>query len=1038
MLASYARRELLRNPRRTFTSLVGVTLGVALFTAVLFFTDGSSASMTQRAVAPLALDMQRVVAGSQGADLRLASAIAPGGALAAGETARVTLTLRNAGAVPANEVVVNDSPPAPLTYVMGSTTRDGRPLADVGGKIPLAQGLAQTGLNLGTVAPGRTVRFEYEARATQAVPATGRLRLGATVSTRENVVPARANQPAQLGISPLRARIARIPGVAAADTLGFVDLPPGSLSAGGAPLDGPVRVFAFDRRYQQHYPSVRLVDGGFARGSSLLSVEAARALGARVGGRVALAVPGLRTPLALPVSGLADLSRAKPLFYSRQGTKLEDFLYVPSSVVVDPRTFRRSILPAFRAATTARGAALKSRPVQEIDVLVDRARLVADPATALGQSRQIARAVRRLSPGQDYLIDNLSNTLAVASEDGAVAKRMFLFLGLPGALLAAILTAYAGGVLAAAARREQANLRIRGADGRHLMRLLAYRTVAIAGAGSVLGTAMGLVSALLVLGPAALFEASSVQLVGSAALGVTAGLVATGLALYVPGRRSLRREISQDRGEMSLAPAPAWQRLHLDLPVIVVALVVELVALRLGAFDSLPGSVYLGRAVSLPAYLMLGPVLAWVAGALLVARGMRALLARLPLPTAPRFGSPVSGILRRSLRRRSWTSAAGIVTVGLVVAFGANLAIFGATYDAAKAADARHVLGADLRVTPSVQSTQPHSAEFASQLQVPGVSSVTSVVFGLENSVLTGPYNQDREDLAAIDPRSFRRTSSLPDSSFVAATAAEAMSALNRERRGLLVNETTADDLQVDTGDTVEVLFARGTKHQSLVSLHVVALFTTLPGFPQGVDLVANLGYYQESVGTTDVDFFLADTDRHDAAGHLAAAQALQSGPGARDALTVDTTETALDKDQSSLTALNVAGLLQLDSVYTLLLAAAGIAIFVFGLLLARRREYVTLSALGMRGHEIQTLVLVESALVTVGACIAGLLVGTGMAALLVHVLRPLFILDPGMVLPVARLAILAGLAVGAALLSAVAASEVLRRLRPTELLREG
>lgn len=50
---------------------------------------------------------------------------------------------------------------------------------------------------------------------------------------------------------------------------------------------------------------------------------------------------------------------------------------------------------------------------------------------------------------------------------------------------------------------------------------------------------------------------------------------------------------------------------------------------------------------------------------------------------------------------------------------------------------------------------------------------------------------------------------------------------------------------------------------------------------------------------------------------HLAAATALRSAPGAREPLTVDTTETALDKDQSSLTALNVAGLLQLDSGYT-------------------------------------------------------------------------------------------------------------------------
>ena len=55
-----------------------------------------------------------------------------------------------------------------------------------------------------------------------------------------------------------------------------------------------------------------------------------------------------------------------------------------------------------------------------------------------------------MAPEQDYLIDNISNTLQVAKGDASIAKRMFVFLGLPGAILAAILTAYAGTLLAGA------------------------------------------------------------------------------------------------------------------------------------------------------------------------------------------------------------------------------------------------------------------------------------------------------------------------------------------------------------------------------------------------------------------------------------------------------------------------------------------------------------------------------------------------------------------------------------------------------------
>ena len=1037
MLVRYVARDLTRNKRRTVTSLVGVTLGVALFSAVLFFTDGSSASMTQRAVAPLAIDMQRVLAQPLGTDLRFTETVAPAGALGRGGTATLTLTVRNAGSVPANEVVVNDAAPPGLAYLPGSTTRDGRPVPDVAGGTPLSQGLAKTGLNIGTVGPGRTVHLEYRARASRAVTDTDALRLGATISTRENLVPTRVNRPAGLAADRLRTHLQAIPGVAAADWLAFVDLPPGSLAAGGDPIDQPVRVFAFDRRYARHYPSVRLVRGGFKAGAALLSVEVARTLRTGVGRQVELTIPGRGASLALPVSGVTDLSRARPLFYSRQGDNLEEFLYVPSSVVVDPATFRSEILPAFRAATTARGSALASRPVQEIDVLVRRSRLVAEPGTALRQSREVARAVRQVDRGPDYLIDNLSNTLAVATEDAAVAKRMFLFLGLPGGLLAAVLTAYAGGVLAAAQRREQANLRIRGADRGHLARLLAYRTVAVAGSGSVLGTALGLLSVMLVLGPATLFGASLGQLAWSAALGTGLGLLATALALYLPGRRSLRLEIQQQRGEMSQGPVPAWRRWYLDLWLLALALGGELVALRLGAFDTQKGSVYLGRAVSMPAYLMLGPVVAWATGVLLVGRTVQVLLARTPLPARGRFGPPVRGAFLRSVRRRPWTSTAGVVTLALVIAFGSALAVFTSTYDAAKADDSRYVVGSDIRVTPQVVSMRPHPPGYATRLRVAGVAAVTPVVFRPENSVLTGRYSEDRTDLAAIDPASFGRTTTLPGTSFLDSSPGAAMSALAKRPHGLFVNADTADALQVEPGDTVEVLLARATPRQELAQLEVLGLFTTLPGFPDGVDLVANLHFYERTVGTPDVDFFLVRTDGPGAAAHTAAAAALRSGPGAKDAITVAPAETALDKDRSSLTSLNVLGLLRLDSAYTMLMAGAGIGIFVFGLLLARRREYVTMSALGMRAGEIRALVVGETLLVTVAASLAGLSVGTGMAALLVHVLRPLFILDPGMTVPAGGMTVLVVSALAAALVAAIAGSEVLRRLRATELLRE-
>ncbi len=1016
---------------------MGVTLGIGLFSGVLFFMDGSGATMTQRAIASLSLDMQRVLASPSDGGLRLTQEISGPSEIGGGQEATITLTVSNEGPAPANEVVVSDVPPPPLTYMSGSTSLDGEPIRDIGGQSPLSHGLAGFGMNIGSVQPGATVVISYVARAARAVGDVGSLQLEGTISSREQAEPTAANAPPVLSLEELREKVEGIPGVAAADGLGFADLPPGSLTVGDDIIRHPVRVFAFEPRYRAHYPSIRIVAGGFRPASALLSAEAASALAAEPGATAELSIPGRPDVLSLPLSGVVDLARAQPLFSSRKSSKFEQFLYVPNAIVVAPETFRSEILPAFDRARASVGSQIKSFPVQELDVLIDRSRLQADPGTALEQTTRIAALIDRIGPEQDYLIDNISNTLAVAQGDAAAGKRMFLFLGLPGVLMAAFLTAYAGSILAAAQRREHAILRVRGAHGGQLRRIALYRALAIAGAGSIVGIALGLASAAAALGWTTFSQAAPVDLALSALISVGAGAMITALALYVPLRRSVDREVGQERREMQVAQVPAWRRLHLDFALLAVGGITEVVALRTGALNPPSGSVYSGVAISLPSRLLLTPLVAWVGGLLLFVRLPLAIASRAPAPSTHSFGPVIGGVVSRSLRRRPWALASGIICLGLVVAFGTSLAIFGATYDAAKAADSRFVVGSDLRITPSVLSAGSHPRGFASELTVAGVSAASPVVFGLENSVLIGPHNQRARNLAAIEPATFARVAPLPDSLFVDRSAAGAVGALEADPQGLLVDAETADDLQLDTGDTVEIILALGTKRETLQGFHVVGVFTRLPGFPEGANLVVNLDRYEEVTGATDVDFFLADVRDDGRTGLDRAVASLQSGPGRNDPIHIDSTRSVLDEDQSSLTALNVNGLVGLDALYVFLLSAATIAMFVFGLMLQRRREYVILRAQGLRLRELHLLVLAEAALVTVCGLAAGLLIGSGIAFLLVQILRALFILDPAVAFPVARIAMLTALVLAATMVSALAATEILRRLKPTEILRE-
>jgi putative ABC transport system permease protein len=253
----------------------------------------------------------------------------------------------------------------------------------------------------------------------------------------------------------------------------------------------------------------------------------------------------------------------------------------------------------------------------------------------------------------------------------------------------------------------------------------------------------------------------------------------------------------------------------------------------------------------------------------------------------------------------------------------------------------------------------------------------------------------------------------------------------------VLLNEEMATFLKVKVGDTLHVLLVRATPDQVDVKLHVTALFERLPGFPEGADALMSIQTHAATVASKGPDFFLAAAAANTDAGLHRALTSIQRGPAAVDAVQIDTRTSTLARDQSSLAALNIAGLITIDSTFALAMAVVTIAIFVFGLLLQRRREYITLRAQGLEPRTIRLLIGAEAGTVAVGGVIAGLVVGAGMGYYFVAVLRPLFVLAPSYALSVGAVATPVLLVLIATAISAVAASRLVNRLDPTELLRE-
>ncbi|MEA2715977.1 MAG: putative transport system permease protein, partial [Actinomycetota bacterium] len=723
-MLAYVARSLGRNPKRALAAVAGVALAFALFADAAFFVDGSGRQMTRRAIAHVTIDMQAGVNEPGASPLALVTAVAPRPPLAPAMEATVTLVATNTGGLPATGVVV-EAPLAPqLTYVLGSTQRDGVAVPDVVAPVeppsdaPVEEGAVpapppppppppspplEGGLGLGTLAPGATTTISYRA-TTKVVVASAADVLGGSVRSAEEPAPARANGPKAVELSALAATLRQEPELEAAQPFALVDLPPGSVASGDTVLSVPVKVVGVNPDYRRDIGLVGFPTGEFLPDTAFLSPSVARRLGAGVGSPLRLRIPGTpdTSALALPVSAIADLAGADQWFAARSEDLLGDFVSAPDVIGVDIATFQQRVLPALRLDSANPVPSVNGPPVLEVHAQVRRDLLSHNPRTARRTSAGVRRTLERAAPGELTVIDNLTGSLDKARRDSILATILFMALGLPGAVLAGYLAFYGAGLLAESERRERALLRARGFGPAILTRAVAYQAAGIAVLGGALGAALALAAAAALFPPDVEAGDRTVAL----AVGVVVAIVTTVLAIYRPAKRALLRDVTEGRQAVVANERPGWLRIRLDLVLLLVTVLVSAAFVITGGFR--PKASAHEDSIALSFYLLLAPWCLWLGGTLLVGRGFFALSRRLGGGRTADFRRHlVARTLRRSVTRRPGIVAAGLVTVSLAVAFGVSLAVFVATFHHQQGVDARFAIGSDVRVTVGLGQSLP-------------------------------------------------------------------------------------------------------------------------------------------------------------------------------------------------------------------------------------------------------------------------------------------------------------------------------------------
>ena len=205
---------------------------------------------------------------------------------------------------------------------------------------------------------------------------------------------------------------------------------------------GPGVVLGLPGGYAATFPKqIRALAG--ASSGVLLAQQTAANLHARPGDTVSVGRTGL-APVRLRIDGVIDLPQADSLFQKVGAPPGSQPSAPPDNVLLLPQAQWHQVFDPLA----------RSRPdLVATQIHVARSHLLpADPAAAYTAITAAARNLEAHTSGGAVVGNNLGAALDSARQDAAYAQVLFLFLGLPGAVLAALLTAAISG--AGAARRR--------------------------------------------------------------------------------------------------------------------------------------------------------------------------------------------------------------------------------------------------------------------------------------------------------------------------------------------------------------------------------------------------------------------------------------------------------------------------------------------------------------------------------------------------------------------------------------------------------
>ncbi|KAE8754853.1 FtsX-like permease family protein [Paraburkholderia madseniana] len=796
-------------------------------------------------------------------------------------------------------------------------------------------------------------------RATASLPVDWQVQLGPATTGALSV-------PQAAAAVEKAARVTRQQAVGYADVDGFE-----ATTGETVQTTGKGQVLGLDRSYFRDFPGqFRLLLGTLD--GVLIAQQTAANLHVTIGDTVSIRHPGMAAA-DVRIAGIVDLPNADAMFQAIGVAPRAAPQAPPDNVLLLP-------MDAWHRLFDGEAAARQASAHTQLHVGLAHDGLPSDPEAAFAQVQGAAKNLETRVAGSALVADNLAARLDGVRSDALYAKVLLLFLGTPGALLGAFLTIAVVASGSGRRRRDQALLRIRGASRAQIMKLVAVEAMCVGVGGALAGLVLAALLSRLFLG-AGYFGASSMGWIACAA--ISGVVLANAVILVTAWIDAGTTSVASARRMTSSARPRLWQRVYFDLVLLALSAIIFWRTWSTGyqvvlAPEGTPSS-------SIDYVAFLAPVLAWAGCGLLTIRLCLAGLLRgrdaLTRCLRPLTNS-LAGVAAAAMSRQRYRMTQGIALVALAFAFATSTAVFDATYNAQARVDAELTNGADVTVTGTSQA--PASARFKDLAALRGVSAAQPMQHRFAY------VGTDLQDLYGVDARHIGQATRMADAYFEGGNAQRSLDALAQHPNGILVSEETANDYQLHPGDEINLRLQNASDHQyHVVPFRFVGVVREFPTAPRDSFLVANASYIAQQTGTSAAEIVLLKTTVPP--GQVAAAARAAVAPlGAAKVSDIGQAEHVIT---SSLTAVDLRGLTQLELGAAALMVAGATGLIIALGFADRRRTFAILSALGARPRQLGAFLWSEALVLLYGGATIGTLTGFALAWMLVKLLTGVF--DP-------------------------------------------